>query len=149
MSTITLARRRKANATDWPAYREQRAYLADLFAVIAYSGQPKRPLSLTAKASLVAANTGLTPYELKHFLRAYTFGPKYLVGLRATAKRYALDGSVDGAVTDEEAACARLCLDTHYRDKKRARERRAVAKQQPASVVPVTLVAARVYAEAA
>lgn len=117
MSSITAKRRAIQRSIFWPAYKEQRAHLADLFAVIAYSGQAKRPLALGIKADLVGANTGLSPDEIRHFLRAYTFGPKYLRALKAGAVRVDLSGAAEGYVTTEEAAHARLSLEAHYADK--------------------------------
>lgn len=131
MSTITQKRRAIQRAINWGLYKEQRAHLADLFAVIAYSGQPKRPLALGIKADLIGANTGLVPADVGHFLRAYTFGPRYLRALKAGASRFDLDGMLDGAVTREDADHAALCLRTHYADREWHRRLRA-AKLVPA-----------------
>lgn len=126
MSTITAKRRAIERSINWAAYREQRAQLADLFAVIAYSGQAKRPLALGVKADLVGANTGLSPDEIRHFLRAYTFGPKYLRCLKKGAWRHGLDGAKDGWVSPNEAEFARLSLDAHYADRERRRTVREI-----------------------
>ena len=125
MPTITSQRAALERSINWTAYREQRAHLADLFAIIAYSGQAKRPLALGIRADIVGANTGLTPDEVRHFLRAYTFGPKYLRALKKGAWRYGLDGAVDGWVSPNEAEQARLALQAHYADRER---RRAVVR---------------------
>lgn len=114
MSSIFHTRRSTQRQIDWPRYKEQRAYLADLFPAISYSGQEKRPLTVGIKYDLIGANTGLTARDVKHFLRAYTFGPKYLRMLKRGARRIALDGVPAGEVTDEEAAYAALELRTHY-----------------------------------
>lgn len=114
MSSISIQRRHIQNTTNWPLYREHRAYLADLFPAIRYSGQPKQPLCCHIKADLIGANTGLAADDIKHFLRAYTFGPKYLRALKVGAPRYALDGSVAGYVTPEEASYASMELKAHY-----------------------------------
>lgn len=136
MSSITLKRRAIQRSIDWPAYKEQRAHLADLFAVIAYRGQTKRPLALGIKADLIGANTGLAPAEIKHFLRAYTFGPKYLRALTKGAWRHALDGAVDGWVSPNEAEHAALCLRAHYADREWHRAlKAAVAKAVVADVL--------------
>lgn len=131
MSTITHERRLIQRQTHWGAYSEQRAHLADLFAVIAYSGQPKRPLAIGIKHDLIGANTGLSPAEIKHFLRAYTFGPRYLRALKAGADRHDLDGMIAGVVTRDEAQHAALCLRAHNADKEWHRRLRA-AKLVPA-----------------
>lgn len=131
MSTITHERRAINRSIHWGAYREQRAHLADLFAVIAYSGQPKRPLAIGIKADLVGANVGMSEQDIKHFLRAYTFGPRYLRALKAGATRLGLDGSAHGVVTREEADYAALCLRAHNADKEWHRRLRA-AKLVPA-----------------
>lgn len=117
MSTITHERRATQRAINWPAYREQREHLADLFSVIAHKGQPKLPLALGIKHDLIGANTGLSAAEIKHFLRAYTFGPKYLTALKGGARRWGLDGSADGYVTADESVHAALCLRAHYADR--------------------------------
>lgn len=137
MSTITQKRRAIQRSINWPLYREQRAHLADLFAVIAYSGQPKRPLAIGIKHDLIGANTGLSPAEIKHFLRAYTFGPRYLRALKAGADRHDLDGMIAGVVTRDEAQHAALCLRAHNADKEWYRAlNRALAKA--ADVVAAT-----------
>lgn len=117
MSTITHKRRAIQRTINWPAYREQRAYLADLFAVITYSGQAKRPLSIGIKHDLIGARPGMSDREIKHFLRAYTFGPRYLREMAVGANRLGLDGTPRGYVTAEEAAHAALCLKAHYADR--------------------------------
>lgn len=125
MSTITTKRRAIQRSINWGRYREQRGHLADLFAVIAYSGQPKRPLALGIKADLIGANVGLSTDEIKHFLRAYTYGPRYLRVLQEGARRWRLDSFPDGYVTREEADYAALCLRTHYADREWHRRLRA------------------------
>jgi sRNA-binding protein len=85
-----------------------------MFPAISHSGGRKVPLTVGIKYDLIGANTGLTAADIKHFLRAYCFGPKYLRMLKPGARRYALDGLVDGVVTDDEAAFARLSLDAHF-----------------------------------
>jgi sRNA-binding protein len=117
MSTITHERRATQRTINWPAYREQRAHLADLFGVIAHKGQPKLPLALGIKHDLIGANTGLSAEEIKNFLRAYMFGPKYLRALGTGKDRFGLDGAADGYVTVAEAAHAALCLRAHYADR--------------------------------
>ncbi|EKS29303.1 ProQ/FINO family protein [Afipia felis] len=114
MSSIIEKRRSINRSINWPAYREQREHLAEMFASIAHSGQAKRPLALGIKYDLIGTNTGLGAADIKHFLRAYTFGPKYLRALKAGAPRYALDGSVAGYVTPEEASYASMELKAHY-----------------------------------
>jgi sRNA-binding protein len=114
MSTIFHLRRRTQRQINWPLYREHRAHLADLFPAISYSGGEKQPLAVGIKYDLIGANTGLTARDVKHFLRAYCFGPKYLRMLKRGARRIALDGTVAGWVSDEEAAHAALELRTHY-----------------------------------
>lgn len=114
MSSISIQRQHIQNTTNWPRYREHRAYLADLFPAIRYSGQPKAPLCCHIKYDLIGANTGLSADDIKHFLRAYTFGPKYLRALKAGADRYDLWGEPVGLVTDDEAEMAALALDVHY-----------------------------------
>lgn len=114
MSTLSHQRNRIYRATDWTLYRQQRAYLAELFPAIAPAGQPKRPLAVGIKYGLIGANTSLSPAEIKHFLRAYTFGPKYLRTLTVGAWRYDLDGARDGWVSPNEAEHAALSLKTHY-----------------------------------
>lgn len=126
MPTITSQRAALERSINWTAYREQRAYLADLFPAIAYSGQSKRPLALGIRADIVGANTELTPDEVRHFLRAYTFGPKYLSALKRGAWRYGLDGAVDGWVSPNEAEYARLDLQAHYATRERRRLVRAI-----------------------
>lgn len=135
---ITHKRRAIQRTINWPAYHEQRAHLADLFAVIAYSGQAKRPLALGIKADLIGANTGLSERDVKHFLRAYTFGPKYLRALTVGAWRHALDGAADGWVTYYDAQHAALCLRAHYADREWHRALKAavaVAVQQPVAEI--------------
>jgi sRNA-binding protein len=114
MSSISIQRQHIQNTTNWPLYREHRAYLADLFPAIRYSGQPKAPLCCHIKYDLIGANTGLSADDIKHFLRAYTFGPKYLRALKAGAARFDLWGEPVGIVTDDEAEMAALALDVHY-----------------------------------
>ena len=121
MSTISIERQRIQDTTDWALYRKHRAQLADLFPAIRYAGQPKRPLALGIKADLLAANTGLSAADICAFLRAYTFGPKYLRALKAGAMRIGLNGLACGSVTEKEAEHAALCLRTHY-SIRRARE---------------------------
>lgn len=146
MSTITSTRRAIQRSVNWVAYREQRAHLADLFAVIAYSGQPKRPLALGIKADLIGANTGLSPTEIKNFLRAYTFGPRYLSALKKGAWRYALDGAVCGWVSPNEADYAALSLKAHYADRTLRRALRLAEERLDA---PYPLHAVQPYAEVA
>lgn len=122
MSSISITRRYIQNTTNWQIYREHRAYLADLFPVIRYSGQPKTPLCCRIKADLIGANTGLCADDIKHFLRAYTFGPKYLRALKSGAWRYDLWCEPVGIVTDDEAEHAALALDAHYAARTRRRE---------------------------
>jgi sRNA-binding protein len=114
MPTITADRVRIQRSINWEAYREHRAHLADIFPAIRYSGQDKLPLACGVKYDLIGANVGLSAADIKHFLRAYTFGPKYLRALKAGARRYALDGSVAGYVTPEEASYASMELKAHY-----------------------------------
>lgn len=142
MSTITSKRRAVQRSTNWPAYRAQRAVLADMFAVIAYSGQPKRPLALGILGDMVCANTGLTHAEIRHFLRAYTYGPRYLGALTHGANRLGLDGLPRGYVTADEAGYAARCLAAHYWDRER---RRVVAGMRR----EVEAVVEQMYAEAA
>jgi sRNA-binding protein len=138
MPTITHKRRAIQRTINWPAYHAQRAHLADLFAVIAYSGQAKRPLSIGIKHDLIGANTGLSEREVKHFLRAYTFGPKYLRALTVGAWRHALDGAADGWVSPNEAEHAALCLKAHYADREWHRAlKAAVAKAVDSPMVDV------------
>lgn len=135
---ITHKRRATQRTINWPVYHEQRAHLADLFAVIAYSGQAKRPLALGIKADLIGANTGLSEREVRHFLRAYTFGPKYLRALTVGANRYGLDGTPLGYVTVGDALHAALCLKAHYADREWHRALKvavAVAVQQPVAEI--------------
>ena len=70
---------------------------------------------------MVGANTGLTHAEIRHFLRAYTYGPRYLGALTHGANRLGLDGSPRGYVTAEEAQYAALSLKAHYADREQAR----------------------------
>ena len=121
MSSIFHIRRRTQREIFWPLYKEQRAHLADLFPAISYSGQAKRPLAVGIKYDLIGANTGLTARDIKHFLRAYCFGPKYLRMLKRGARRYALDGVPAGEVTDREADYAALELRTHYETRRAGR----------------------------
>jgi sRNA-binding protein len=114
MSSISITRQHIQNTTNWPLYREHRAYLADLFPAIRYSGQPKQPLCCHIKADRIGANTGLCADDIRNFLRAYTFGPKYLRALKAGAWRYDLWCEPVGIVTDDEAEFAALALDVHY-----------------------------------
>lgn len=118
MSTLSHQRRAIQRTINWAAYREQRAHLAELFPAIACSGQIKWPLALGIKYDLIGANTGLSPADIKHFLRAYTYGPKYLCQLKAGARRFDLSGLVVGSVSDDEADHAALCLKTHYEMKR-------------------------------
>lgn len=129
MSTLSHQRNRIYRATDWNRYKEQRAHLADLFPAIAPQGRPKCPLAVGIKYDLIGANAGLSPAEVKHFLRAYTFGPKYLRALKAGAWRFGLDGGHDGWVSPNEAAHAALCLRTHYEMKRCGRA--VVAGDEP------------------
>lgn len=133
MSTITHERRATQRTINWPVYGEQREHLADLFSVIAHKGQPKLPLALGIKHDLIGANTGLSAEEVRHFLRAYTFGPKYLTALKAYSRRWGLDGAADGYVTHDEAQHAALCLRAHYSDREWYLQlRRAVARLEAA-----------------
>lgn len=113
MST-TIERQRIQDQTDWALYRKHRARLADLFPAIRYSGQAKTPLAVDIKADLLAANTGFCAADLCSFLRAYTFGPKYLRAMKAGAMRVGLNGLACGTVTAEEAERAAMCLRAHY-----------------------------------
>lgn len=144
MSTITHKRRAIQRSIYWPAYRDQRAHMADLFGVIAYSGQPKHPLALGIKAHLIGRNTGLSEEEVCHFLRAYTFGPRYLSALKIGANRLGLDGTPCGYVTREEADYAALSLKAHYADREWYRLMRRELAKRPYplhSVQPVLEVA--------
>ncbi len=114
MSSISITRQHIQNTTNWPLYREHLGHLADLFPVIRYDGQPKRPLCCHIKYDLIGANTGLNADDIKHFLRAYTFGAEYLRALKAGAARYDLWCEPVGIVTDDEAEIAALALDVHY-----------------------------------
>lgn len=114
MSTIATERQRTSRQICWPAYREHRDYLAEIFPAISHNGGKKIPLALGSKYDLIGTNTGLSVRDVKNFLRAYTFGPKYLRMLKPGARRYALNGLQLGHVTDEEAAHAALQLRTHY-----------------------------------
>jgi len=127
MSTISIQRRHIQNTTNWPLYREQREHLAELFSVIAHNGGHKIPLAVGIRADIIGANAGLTPDEVRHFLRAYTFGPKYLRALKRGAWRYGLDGAVDGWVSPNEAEYARLALQAHYATRERRRLVRGLA----------------------
>lgn len=137
MSTITEKRRRIAASINWRLYQEQREHLAELFPAIACSGQHKRPLALGIKHCLVGANTGLSAGDVSHFLRAYTFGPKYLRALKKGAWRFGLDGHVDGWVSPNEAEHARLSLEAHYAD----RGRRRTVRELGAMAVEAALAA--------
>jgi sRNA-binding protein len=138
MPTITHKRRAIQRTINWPAYHAQRAHLADLFAVIAYSGQAKRPLALGIRYELVFADTDLSDVEIKHFLRAYTFGPKYLRALTVGFVRWGLDGSPSGEVSPEDAEHAALCLKAHYADREWHRAlKTAVAKAVDAPITDV------------
>jgi sRNA-binding protein len=121
MSTLSQQRNRIYRSTDWLVYRQQRAHLAELFPAIAPSGRAKLPLAVGIKYDLIGANTGLSPTDIKHFLRAYTFGPKYLRQLKAGARRFDLAGLVVGSVSDDDADFAALCLRTHYEMKRTGR----------------------------
>jgi len=140
MSSISIERQHIQNTTDWPLYREHREYLAGLFPVISYSGQSKAPLCCHIKYDLIGANTGLAAADVKHFLRAYTFGPKYLTALKAGAWRYDLWCEPVGLVTDDEAEVAALALDTHYEMRRAGRVgmravKRALSSQEEANVL--------------
>jgi sRNA-binding protein len=142
MSTITHKRCAIQRTINWPVYHEQRAYLADLFAVIAYSGQAKRPLALGIRESFDGVRPFMSGREVRHFLRAYTFGPRYLRALTVGANRYALDGAADGWVSPNEAEHAALCLKAHYADREWHRAllaavARAVARAVDAPMVDV------------
>jgi sRNA-binding protein len=113
MSSLTHDRLRTQRQIRWPLYREQREHMAEIFPAIAYNGGNKVPLALGVKYDLIGANTGFSAADIKHFLRAYTFGPKYLQMLKVGARRYALDGTVDGFVNENEARYAGLCLKAH------------------------------------
>lgn len=126
MPTITSQRAALERSINWTAYREQRAHLAELFSVIAHNGGHKIPLAVGIRADIIGANAGLTPDEVRHFLRAYTFGPKYLRALKKGAWRYGLDGAVDGWVSPNEAHYARLALQAHYATRERRRLVRAI-----------------------
>lgn len=126
MSTITEKRRAIQRSINWPTYREQRAHLSELFPAIAVSGERKRALAIGVKHDLVGANTGLSVGDVKHFLRAYTFGPKYLRALQKGAWRFALDGAVDGWVSPNEAEYAALCLKAHFAERTRRRTVREI-----------------------
>lgn len=114
MSTISIERQRIQDTTNWAQYRKHRARLADLFPAIRYSGQAKTPLAVDIKADMLAANTGLSAADICSFLRAYTFGPKYLRALKAGAMRIGLNGLACGYVTEAEAERAAMCLRAHY-----------------------------------
>lgn len=144
MSSVSLSRQHIQNTTNWAAYREQRNHLAELFSAVTFSGQQKLPLALGVKRALVAAGTGLSAKEIGHFLRAYTFGPKYLRGIVAGAYRYDLDGLVCGAVTPDEAHHAAMSLSAHYR----AKEHRRTVRKLGLRAVEDALQA-DAYAEAA
>jgi sRNA-binding protein len=128
MSSIIEKRRSIERSINWPAYREQREHLAELFAPIAHNGQAKCPLSIGIKYDLVGTSTGLSVKEVKHFLRAYTFGPKYLRTLKIGAWRTGLDGHIDGWVSPNEAAFAAMSLKAHYADRERRRIVREVGR---------------------
>lgn len=135
MSTIVEKRRAIQRTINWRAYQEQREHLSELFPAIMQSGQHKAPLALGIKHDLIGANTGLSAADVGHFLRAYTFGPKYLRALKAGATRVDLDWTPAGVVTSEEAAYARLSLDAHYAD----RERRGTVRSLGARAVESAL----------
>lgn len=135
MSSITTDRLRTQRQICWPVYREQRAHLADLFPAIRYSGQDKQPLALGVKYDLIGTNTGLSVKEVKHFLRAYTFGPKYLRTLKVGAWRTGLDGHIDGWVSPNEAAFAAMSLKAHYADRERRRIVREVGRMAVAGAL--------------
>lgn len=137
MSSITHYRLRTQRTTDWTLYREHRAHLADLFPAIRYSGQDKQPLALGIKYDLIGANTGLSAQDIKHFLRAYCFGPRYLRMLKPGARRYALDGGVDGFVSEADAKYAALSLKAH--DAMRALMRRKKVRRIGLQAVEDTL----------
>src|SRR5215831_8978633 len=66
----------------------------------------RRPLKLGIHLDIMAAR-GFSEPELRAALRAYTVNVAYRRGLIAGAERIALDGSVAGWVTPEQAEAAR------------------------------------------
>lgn len=120
---IRTKRARIRDSIDWTQYRYERATLATLFpdAIMPNSSRCKKPLALGIKHHLADAAPEV---DIDHFLRAYTFGPKYLRCLRLGAVRYDLHGETTGTVSDGDAWYARTCLAVHLDQRHERREAR-------------------------
>lgn len=125
---IRTKRARIRDTINWTQYRQERAALASQFpdAFMASGSRAKKPLALGIKHQLAdAAPDGV---DIEHFLRAYTFGPKYLRCLRVDAGRVGLDGQPAGTVSDGDAWYARTCLAVHLDGRHERREARLRAE---------------------
>lgn len=105
--------------TDWALYRRQRELMHLLFpsTFSAPGSSEKVPLATGIKeeiiASIGATVDGFAAEDVSLFLRAYTFGPKYLLAMRAGADRFALNGKPRGKVSRSDEWFAKRNLRMH------------------------------------
>ena len=91
----------------------------------------RRPLKVGIHLDVMAAG-GFEEAALRDALRAYTINAAYRRNLIAKAERVALDGSVAGWVTPEQAAIARDQNDAFFRRARQRQERKRPAAPQVA-----------------
>lgn len=101
-------------------HRKRRAVAKDIRAVLVErfpkcfmaAKKAKLPLKLGIRDDILAACPDLQVGDVKIFLEEYCqYGPRYLAAIVEGADRVALDGSVDGAVTADQARRAKERLE--------------------------------------
>ena len=139
---LQTSRQHITRSIDWSLYGQQRALMVARFPhLFMPSGAPaKLPLAIGIHAQLLECDTGLSASALDHFLRAYTFGPKYLSAVRTGALRYDVNGDAAGVVTAGEGAFAKQQYHAHMAIRTRTREKRASATQTAATQTVATQI---------
>ena len=134
---LQTSRQHITRSIDWALYAQQRTLMVARFPYLFMpSGAPaKLPLAIGIHTQLLAWDTGLSASALEHFLRAYTFGPKYLSAVRTGAQRFGANGEWAGVVTASEGAFAKQQYHAHMAIRTRTRERRASATQTAATQI--------------
>ncbi|WP_143074125.1 ProQ/FinO family protein [Roseateles sp. YR242] len=107
------------------------AALKELFPAL-FSG-PAKPLKLRVQADIQQRAPGkFSKQQLSAFLRRYTGGTGYLIGLTKAKQRFDLDGQPAGEITDEHREAAQQELvrrrgvtETRRADEERGRQERA------------------------
>ena len=139
---LQKTRQHRSRGIDWALYRQQRDVMVARFSYLFMpSGAPaKLPLAIGIHAQLLDCDTGLSASALEHFLRAYTFGPKYLSAVRTGAQRFGANGEWAGVVTAGEGAFAKQQYHAHMAIRTKTREKRASTTQTAATQTAATQI---------